>query len=217
MSKEDKNYTVVLGRQFGCGGREIGRRVAELLGISYFDKELLHEASRNSGVSAEIFEAADERSPSFFANPWSFGAGFPGNGTFFTGSSSPLDDENIYRAQSEVIIDIAKKGPCVIVGRTADFLLRDITNVISIFIHSSLDDRAQRIVQRGDCKTIDEAKEMAVKKNKLRASYYNFYTNLRWGDAANYHLTIDSTQLGTEATAQLIAHYVRQRTSPGKM
>lgn len=211
MNNETKKYALTLGRQFGCGGREIGKRVAELLGIDYYDKELLREASKSSGVSEEIFEAADERSPTFFGNLWSFASGFSGNGSFFTGSGSPLGDENIYRAQSNVIIELAKRGNCVILGRTADFLLRDVTNVISVFVYSSLDDRAKRIVERGDSKTLEEARELAVKKNKMRASYYNFYTNQHWGDASSYDLCVDISQLGIEKTAQFIANYVLLR------
>lgn len=210
MSTTD-NYVVTLGRQFGCGAREIGQLVAKKLGIAYYDKELLLEASKSSGVSPDIFEASDERTPKFFSSLWSFNMGYY-SGALFVGDQ-PVKEDNVYQAQSEVMIELAKKGPCVIVGRSADYILRNETNVISIFLHSSMEDRIKRIIKRGDCKTKKEAKEMALKQNKLRASYYNFYTDKNWGESESYDLSIDSSKLGPEATAQLIVDYVKTRLS----
>ena len=192
---------VTIGRQFGSGGREIGRLVADKLGITYYDKELLIEAARQSGVSEHIFEAADERSPRFFANIWSFNLGL-NSGSYFMGDT-PLSDDHIYRAQSEVMTTLADRGPCVIVGRTADYVLRNHCRVVSVFIHAS---------SRGDCSNEEQARSLMEKKNRLRAEYYNFYTDKRWGEAASYDLTIDSSLLGTEATAELIVQFVRSVT-----
>jgi cytidylate kinase len=204
-----RNYVITLGRQFGCGAREIGHLVAKLLNIDYYDKELLLEAAKSSGVAPDIFEASDERTPKFFSSLWSFNLGYY-SGALFVGDQ-PVKEDNVYQAQSDVMIELAHKGPCVIVGRSADYILRNEVKVISIFLHSSMDDRIKRIIKRGDCKTKKEAKEMALKQNKLRANYYNFYTDKQWGECESYDLSIDSSKLGPEGTAKLIVEYVKTR------
>lgn len=206
--ENDKTYVITIGRQFGCGGREIGQLIAKGLGVAYYDKELLSEAAKSSGVNEDFFEAADERSPRFFSSLWSFNLGY-NTGAYFIGDT-PLSDDSIYRAQSEVMTQLADRGPCVIVGRTADYLLRDHCKVVSVFVHSSIEDRVQRIMSRGDAKTEKEAREKAEKKNKLRAEYYNFYTDKKWGDAASYDLSIDASLLGTQATAMFIIDFVKK-------
>ena len=206
--ENDKTYVIAIGRQFGCGGREIGQLIAKGLGVAYYDKELLSEAAKSSGVNEDFFEAADERSPRFFSSLWSFNLGY-NTGAYFIGDT-PLSDDSIYRAQSEVMTQLADRGPCVIVGRTADYLLRDHCKVVSVFVHSSIEDRVQRIMSRGDAKTEKEAREKAEKKNKLRAEYYNFYTDKKWGDAASYDLSNDASLLGTQATAIFIIDFVKK-------
>ena len=203
------NYVVTLGRQFGCGAREIGQLVAKMLKIEYYDKELLLEAAKQSGVAPAVFEASDERTPKFFSSLWSFNLGYY-SGALFVGDQ-PVKEDNVYQAQSQVMIELAHKGPCVIVGRSADYILRNEANVISIFLHSSLEDRINRIIKRGDCKTKKEAKLLAIKQNKLRANYYDFYTDKHWGMSESYDLSIDSSKLGPEGTARLIVDYVKTR------
>ncbi|MBQ9585699.1 MAG: cytidylate kinase-like family protein [Muribaculaceae bacterium] len=208
------NFVVTLGRQFGCGAREIGQLVAKMLGIEYYDKRLLLEAAKSSGVAPAIFEASDERTPKFFSSLWSFNLGYY-SGALFVGDQ-PVKEDNVYQAQSQVMVELAKKGSCVIVGRSADYILRDETQVISIFLHSSMEDRIKRIIKRGDSKTKKEAKEMAIKQNKLRANYYNFYTDKHWGESESYDLSIDSSKLGPEGTAKLIVDYVKTRLQQTK-
>lgn len=212
--EKSSNFVVTLGRQFGCGAREIGQMVAKMLDVSYYDKELLLEAAKQSGVAPAIFEASDERTPKFFSSLWSFNLGYY-SGTLFAGDQ-PVKEDNVYQAQSQVMVDLAHKGPCVIVGRSADYILRNETEVISIFLHSSMEDRIKRIVKRGDCKTKKEAREMAIKQNKLRANYYNFYTDKHWGESESYDLSIDSSKLGPEGTAKLIVDYVKTRLNTTK-
>ena len=204
-----KNYVITIGRQFGSGGREIGKLIAKGLNIPYYDKELLIEAAKSSGVNADFFLAADERSPRFFSNLWSFNLG-DNSGSYFIGNT-PLSDDKIYKAQSDVMIQLAQKSPCVIVGRTADYILRNHTNVISVFIHASIEARIERIVKRGDCANAKDAEELAIKKNKLRAEYYNFYTDKTWGDAASYDLSIDSSKITSADTANFVIEYVKKR------
>lgn len=206
--ENNKRYVVTIGRQFGCGGREIGQAVASKLGIDYYDKELLCEAAKSSGMNQDFFEAADERSPHFFTGLWSFTPGFD-TGTCFMGDS-PLSDDKIYQAQSEVMTQLADRSPCVIVGRTADYVLRNHCQVISIFIHASMEARVARIMEREDAQNAKEAEEIAEKKNKKRAEYYNFYTDKKWGDACSYDLSISSSRLGPETTAEVIVDFVKK-------
>ena len=209
METPKVNYVITIGRQYGSGGREIGRLVADALGIKYYDKELLMESSKASGVKPEVFEAADERTPSFFSNIWSFNLGF-NTGSYLLGSS-PISDEKIYAAQSNVMKTLAQNSSCLIVGRSADYVLRNHPGLISIFIHSSIEDRILRIMNRRGINSAEKASEIAEKKDKLRASYYNFYTDKVWGDAAGYDLSIDSSKLPADAVADFIVSYVKAR------
>lgn len=206
-----EKYVITIGRQFGSGGSEIGRIVANKLGIKYYDKELLAAAAKESGVHKEFFEASDERSPNFYAqtNLWSFNIGY-NIGNFFTADIS-FSDDNLYRAQSDVIKDFAEESSCVIVGRSADYVLRNHPCPISIFISASEESCIKRIIKRGDSDNEDDAREMAEKKNKLRSNYYNFYTDKKWGDAASYDLCIDSSKLTSEQVAEIIVEYVKRR------
>ena len=185
LKNKTKNYVIAIGRQFGCGGREVGQRVAQLLDINYFDKQLLLEASRASGIHPELFEAADERTPKFFPSLWPLNLAMAGS-TFMGDAST--SDENIYKAQCQVMKDLVDRKPCVIVGRTADYVLRDYCPVISVFLHAPIDDRVARIIKRGDCDS-----------DKL------------WGHADSYDLCIDSSLLGIEGTAQFIVEFVNRR------
>ncbi len=206
--KTDKNYVIAIGRQFGCGGREVGQRVAQLLDIDYYDKQLLLEASKASGIMPELFEAADERTPKFFPSLWPLNLAMAGS--TFTGDI-PMSDDSIYKAQCQVMKDLVDRKPCVIVGRTADYVLRDYCPVISVFLHAPIEDRVKRIIERGDCDTHDAAEKRADKIGKLRAEYYNFYTDKLWGHADSYDLCLDSSLLGIEGTAQLIVDFVKRR------
>lgn len=209
MDKEKKNYVITIGRQYGSGGREIGRLVADALGIKYYDKELLTESSKASGVKPEVFEAADERTPSFFSNIWSFNLGFNA-GSYLLGGS-PISNEKIYAAQSDVMKTLAQQSSCLIVGRSADYVLRNHPGLISIFIHSSIEERILRIMNRTGIDSAEEARSLAAKKDKLRASYYNFYTDKTWGESSSYDLSIDSSKLPTHTVAHIIVDYVKAR------
>lgn len=203
---EKKNYVVALARQFGCGAREIGQLIARELNIAYYDKELLTAASQASGISTQFLEATDERAPQLFTNLWPSMAGYSGN-SYYMGDGQ----EQVFTAGAQAIRQLAQQQSCLFVGRCADFLLRDTTTVISVFIHSSLDDRIRRIIARGDAPNEKAARELTLKKNKQRAEYYNFYTDRRWGDGATYDLCVNATHLGPEATAAFIVHYIRTR------
>lgn len=202
------NLIITIGRQFGSGGREIGKHLADLFGIAYYDKELINEASKSSGLSTEYFEKADERAPSALLNSfsinWLTGAG----GIWGDGG---LSNEYIFKFQSDVIRHLAETQSCVIVGRCADYILRQYPRCYNVFIHAPLEDRIERIISRSQGMTRKEAIELAEKKNKLRASYYNFYTDKGWGVASSYDLSIDSSILGSEETAIFIRDFIQKK------
>ena len=205
----DSNFVITIGRQFGSGGCELGKLLAETLGIDYYDRRLLGEAAKQSGVNPEFFERSDERAPSFLSGLFSFSYGYSSFHCY--NGSSAISDDSIYRAQSDVIRAIAAKGSCVIVGRSADYILRDHPRCLNIFVHASMDDRIARIMRRGDKTTPEQARAIAEKTNKLRAAYYNFYTDKTWGDAASYDLTINSSLLSMPQIVALITDYLRAR------
>lgn len=200
--KNKKNHVIVIGRQFGSGGREIGRMLAQKLDIPYYDRELLSEAAKRLGFRHELFEKADERRPSPFRALFDAGYGSPTYGL------SSLGRERLYLAQSEVIGRIAAEGPCVIVGRTADYILRDDSRLTSIFLHSDDKTRAKRIIRRHDCIDEETAIEMAKKRDRHRENYYNYFTGRKWGYSANYHLTLDVSYLSVEEAVRLILQYL---------
>lgn len=211
---DEKNFVITIGRQFGSGGREIGKLVAERLGIAYYDKELLCEAAKKAGVSPEFFEKSDEKFPKFFSGLFSFTMGYNPY-TLYAGSSS-ISDDTLYRAQSDFIHSVAEKHSCVIVGRSADYVLRDHPRCANIFIHAPIEECVKRIMRRGDKTTPEQAKALAEKTNKLRAGYYNFYSDKTWGDAKTYHMTIDSSSMPTGDVAAIICDYVTRRFKLGE-
>lgn len=195
-----KDFVIVIGRQFGAGGRHLGKQLAEALGVPYYDKELLAEAAGSLGYSQDIFQKADEKKPSILRSFISFNFGSP-SASF---DNYTLNDDNLYRAQSEVIRSICKKGSCVIVGRTADYVMRDHPGLLSIFIHAPEEHRAQAVIKRGEAANQAEAIEKVRKNDRTRESYYNFYTNRHWGRASNYDLTFDSSRIPMEHILSLL-------------
>ncbi len=200
---------ITVGRQFGSGGRELGELLAKSFGIDYYDKKLLIEGAEHAGMSREYFENRDEKMPSFLGgmiSPW-----VSANPTTWYGAMCYGTDDTTYVCQCDVIRKIADKGSCVIVGRSADYVLRDYDNTLNIFVHAPIEKCAERIVARGDAQTIDEAITKAKKVNKLRSNYYNFYTDKEWGDAASYDLTFDSSKITMENAVEVIRLYIKLR------
>lgn len=207
---DNQTFVITIGRQFGSGGRELGSKLAKELGIAYYDKELLEEAAKQAGISEDIIERSDERFPSFFNAFIPVSIGYNPAASYLS-SSSTISADNLYKAQSDVIETIAQRHSCVIVGRSADYVLRNHPRLVSIFIHANMDDCIDRIMRRGDCKTREEARAKAEKTNKLRASYYNFYTDKTWGNAASYDLTINSSTMSMDKIVKIVADFVRCR------
>ena len=201
-------YGITIGRSFGSGGRALGRIIADRLGIAFYDKMLLIKAAEKAGYNIEYFEQADERAPKITSSIIPFSMGFyPMSWVGDTAGSS----DRVYKAQCDFMHELAQGDPCVIVGRSADYVLRDVDNVINIFIHAPLDECAKRIVSRNDSHTLEEARALAERTNKLRANFYNFYTDKRWGHATSYDLCLDSSLLPLEDLADIVINYVHRR------
>ncbi len=192
---------ITIGRQFGSGGREIGEKLALKLGIPFYDKDLLKRAAKESGLCEEIFENFDEKPSSSFLyslvmDPYSLG--YSNNGY-----DLPLNHK-VFLAAFDTIKKIADEGACVIVGRCADYALQDYDNVLNVFVHAPLEDRIKRISAKYELSE-SKAKDMIYKKDKQRASYYNYYSSSKWADIKNYDLTINSSHLGIDQTVEVIA------------
>ncbi len=201
----EKDFVIVIGREFGSGGRKVGKLLADRLGLPYFDKNLLSEAARELGFSHDILKEADEKRPSFFH---AFTGSSFGN-TYVYGDGGAMSKETIYNLQSKIIEKICHKGACVIVGRTADYIARNHPNLISIFLHAPESFRACRIIERGDALNEEEARKLLRKADSKRENFYNYYTGRSWGKASNYHLSIDASKLSAEETVELIVSFLR--------
>lgn len=205
--KADKSsFVIVIGREFGSGGSRIGKKLAECLGVPYYDKTLLRAAAERLGYSPRIFERKDERRPSFIRSLLSFTYGASVAG----GNDSSLSDEKIYEFQSRVISELAAKGSCVIVGRTADYILRDKPGLISVFIHAPLSVRAELVASRGENLSVEDAGREAQRVDHERESYYNYYTNRPWGKCANYHASFDSSVISDESIISAITSMLKK-------
>ena len=202
------NLVITIGRQFGSGGRKVGKLLAEKLDIPYYDKELLAEAAKDSGICQEIFENHDEKPTRSLLFSLVTGMQMHGDpGSMYM--DMPLNHK-IFLAQFDAIRRIASEGPCVIVGRCADYVLRDKPNAVSVFVKADI---CQRVERAESLYGVDPAKaeETVRKADKQRASYYNYYATATWGDVNNYDLCVDTGKLGIEGTVELIEQYLRLR------
>ncbi len=196
---------ITIGRQFGSGGREIGEKLSKAYGINYYDRELLARAAKESGFCEEILQNHDERPTNSFLynlviDTYSFGY----NSSAFV--DMPIS-QKVFLAQFDTIKKVAEEGPCVIVGRCADYALDGRDNVINLFIYADDDFKIKRVM---DIYDLDESKarDMINKKDKQRQSYYNYYTNRKWGKADTYDLCINSAVLGIDGSVKLIKQFV---------
>lgn len=207
---EKTNTIITIGRQFGSAGREIGYKLAKDLGIKLYDKEMLDRAAKESGICQELFESHDEKPTNSFLyslvmDTYSLG--------YSSGSYTDMPiNHKVFLAQFDAIKKIADEGPCILVGRCADYALEEYDNVLSVFIHASMEARIRRIARIYDL-TDAKAKDMIQKTDKKRASYYNYYTNKRWSDADSYDACLDSSLFGIEGTAEAIKKLVELKES----
>lgn len=199
------NTIITIGRQYGSGGHDIGKQLAEELNVPFYDKALLERSAKDSGLCQEIFENHDEKPTNSFLYSLvmdTYSLGY----TTSSFSEMPLNHK-IFLAQFDAIKNIAKEGPCVIVGRCADYALADFPNVVNVFLHADMQDRVVRIARRHDL-TDAKAKDLIIKTDKRRASYYNYYTSKKWGDAAGYDLSLNTATLGIDGTIHMIREFV---------
>ena len=207
------NTIITIGREYGSAGREIGYKVADYFGIKLYDKEMLARAAKESGICQELFETHDEKPTSSFLyslvmDTYSLG--------YSAGSYADMPiNHKVFLAQFDTIKKIANEGPCILVGRCADYALEDFDNVLSVFIHADMNARIRRIARIYDL-TDAKAKERIVKTDKQRASYYNYYSNKKWSDADSYNICLDSSVLGIDGTAEAIERLVEIKEQPGE-
>lgn len=187
-----KNRIITISREFGSGGRTIGKQVAEELGIPCYDNELLMKIAEESGFQEKYVQEAGEYAPGgFLSNVFSHRGNMPNNADY------------LWHIQYRIISDLAKKGPCVIVGRCADYILKDKADCLKVFIHADLAFRAERIVKVYGER--EESPEQRIReKDKRRAAYHRFYTDMKWGHSQNYDLTLNSGTLGIDRCVDII-------------
>lgn len=192
-----KNRIITISREFGSGGRTIGKITAERLGIPCYDSELIEEISRQSGFAESYIREAGEYVPGDFLS-----------NVFTNRSLGPTNEDILWELQYNTISKLAENSSCVIVGRCADYILRDKADCLKVFIHADTAFRAERIV-----KVYGEREKSPVQrlkdKDKRRAAYYRFYTDMKWGQAQNYHISLDSGSIGIEACADIITKLFR--------
>lgn len=198
------NSIITIGRQFGSGGREIGHLLAETLDIPFYDKELISLAAKKSGMDPEIFANVDEKASNSLL--YSLSMGLYGLGHNFSAMGDLPVNDKLYILQHKIIKELAAQGPCVIVGRCADYVLKDLPNCVNVFIQADLQYRIQRAIEVHE---IDKkrSEQIVNKTDKVRANYYSFYSGKKWGVAENYDLCINSGKLTKEQAVEIITQY----------
>ena len=185
---------ITISREFGSGGRFIGEEVAKQLGIKYYDKDIIAQIAEQSGFSPEYITEKAELSPKKGLFAYAF------SGRDVTGKSI---EDMVYEAQRKVILEIAEKESCVIIGRNADFILKDKDDVLNVFIHGDMPEKVARICKLYNV-TEEEAERMMADIDKRRMTNYRFYTDQKWGMAKNYILSLNSSELGYDLCEKII-------------
>ena len=187
-----KNRIITISREFGSGGRTIGKKTAEALGLPCYDRELIQKIASESGFDEQYVKEAGEYAPGGFLAT-----------AFSQRAFGPTNEDYIWEIQCRIITELAEQGPCVIVGRCADYILRDKADCLKVFIHADMNFRAQRIVREYGER--EPAPEQRLRdKDKRRAAYHRFYTDMKWGHAQNYDITLNSGTLGIDRCVEII-------------
>ena len=202
ISMDGDKIIISIGRQYGSGGREIGKRLAEEFGIDFYDKELITLAAKQSGFSEEILKENDENHNGSFLYSLVMG-------TYTGGNNLPLNHK-LFLAQFDTIKKLAEEKSCVIIGRCADYALEYNPNCVKVFIHADIDTRIKRAIEEYGVSP-DKVEEVLKKTDKKRESYYNFYTGKKWGLMENYDITINSSFSGIDGAVRVIADLVREK------
>lgn len=192
---------ITIARQYGSGGHEVGERIAQELNIPFYDKSLIAMAAKKSGFSEEVFADVDEKATSSLLYSMVMGS-YAYGGRIAGVNEMPINDK-LFIIQADIIKKAAADGPCIIIGRCADYILRDLDYCLNVFVHADKEKRIERIVGKSLCEA-KKAPDFITKKDKQRANYYNFYSNNKWDDVSNYDLTVDTGKFGIDNTVSLI-------------
>ncbi|MCD8012246.1 MAG: cytidylate kinase-like family protein [Lachnospiraceae bacterium] len=204
----EQNIVITIARQFGSGGKTVGQMLAKDLGIKCYDKEVLRMASDESGINEALFHEKDEklkRAPLFEKTRGEY------KGRLISPSSQEfISDNNLFNYQAKIIRDLADKESCVVIGRAADYVLKDFPGLVSVFVHAPRAYCVSQAIERCACRP-DEAEKFVEKTDKARSDFYNYYTGNKWNDARNYDLCLNSQRLGFEGVLEAIKAYIRIR------
>lgn len=201
-----KHIIINVGRQLGSGGHDIGRMLALDFQAKYYDRELMNLAAKESGFSEKFFEENDEKK-GFFKGLFNVQTSHLSGGSMY---KTNFSQESLFQFQSEAIINAAREGSCVFVGRCADYVLRDFGNTVNIFISAPMSFRIDQIMNKQHLDP-EAARKFIEQKESKRAAYYNYYTGKKWGAAESYDLCIDTSILGIVETEKLIADFIRKK------
>ena len=196
---------ITIGRQLGSGGRQIGKELAEKLGYKFYDKDIIAEIAKENGLNAALFDGIDEKPTNSFLYALVMGVQ-SGKGLYYQ-YNDILNGDNIFRIQADIIKGIAKEGDCVIVGRCADYILRNSENITKIFLYADNSYRIKTLIERNGVSE-KEASSAIAKADKRRANFYNFYTNQSWGHVENYDITLNTATLSRDAAVDVLLRYI---------
>ena len=203
-----KNYIVTIAREYGSGGRECGKKLAELTGYKFYDKDLITLAAQKSGMSTDALNSVDEKAASSLLYTLALGSSIYNSG--MGNVNLPINDK-LFVVQSQIIKDIANSGEgAIIVGRCADYVLSERDNVVKVYITSDFDTRVNTVMKRHDL-TQSQARDLIIKTDKRRSNYYNFYTNNTWGDVNNYNICLDTASLPPEKCVDILIDYIQTK------
>lgn len=201
------NKVITISRQYGSGGREIGEKLAKEFNIPFYDKEVIARAAKESGFAEAAFENAEMKATNSLL--YSIAMGMNAYGNQELGFTNLSLDDRIYLAQADVIRNIAMEGPCVIVGRCADYILKENENVINVFVCAELQSRVERATTKYNL-MVNKPEETILKIDKRRANYYNYHANEKWGKAENYHISVRSDVIGIDSCIQVLKCYIEK-------
>lgn len=199
---------ITLGRQLGSNGKLIGKALAEKLGYKFYDKDLIARVAKESGLSENLFDEMNEKPTSSLL--YSLVMGVQSSKGLYYQYNDMLNGDSLFRLQADVIKSIANEGPCIIVGRCADYILRDNPSLIKLFLYASTEERVKTLMVR-DNMSEKEARSAVNKADKRRSNYYNFYTNNSWGNVNNYHLCLDTASLTQDKCVDFLYSYIKER------
>lgn len=203
----NQNMVITIGRQFGSGGHEIAKAVADRLMVPFYDKEIIVEAAKQTGLDENLFKEVEERNVSSFLYSIALGAYSPASA--LSGMPFMNINETVFQAQANVILELAEKGTGVFVGRCADHILKEHPSLCRIFVYADMEDRIERIQQLYKI-SAGEAEDLIAKTDKKRGNFYNYYTGLKWNHLQNYDLCLNSAKLGVSGSVEAILAFINQ-------